>query len=175
MIKKSDKNWPPLKKAKMSLKWPKSPLCVFRAAWSGVFSIPGGTTGPGFKAEIRPPLFFTFFRVFKLAFSCFNTFSFCWFCHFLCFCEFHILIKFMFWGHFGLRPYYITKGRTDVCVVVSPLTWCYICFGCFVFSFRVGEFTQERRYNFILSFSPLWTGFFFVVGFFCKLSGRFTG
>jgi len=54
--KKSVKNRPPPKKGKMSLKWPKSTLCVFRAAWSGVFSIPGGTTGPGFKAEIRPPL-----------------------------------------------------------------------------------------------------------------------
>jgi len=41
--------------AKMSLKWPKSTLCEIRAAWSGVFSIPGGTTGPGFKAEIDPP------------------------------------------------------------------------------------------------------------------------
>ena len=52
--KKKMKKWPPLKKAKMSLKWAKSTVCVFRAAWSGVFSIPGGTTGPGFKAEIDP-------------------------------------------------------------------------------------------------------------------------
>ena len=44
--KKSVKNRPPLKKAKMSLKWPKSTLCVFRAAWSGTFWVPGGTTGP---------------------------------------------------------------------------------------------------------------------------------
>jgi len=85
--KKNDKNWPPLKKAKMSLKWPKSPLCVFRAAWLGTFSIPGGTTGPGFKAEIRPPLFFTFFDVFKLAFSCFYHFA---FYHFSSFLHFHV-------------------------------------------------------------------------------------
>jgi len=50
---KSVKNRPPLKKAKMSDKWPKSTLCEIRAAWSGTFSIPGGTTGPGFKAEIE--------------------------------------------------------------------------------------------------------------------------
>ena len=43
---KSVKKWPPLKKAKMSLKWPKSTLCEFRAAWSGTFWVPGGTTGP---------------------------------------------------------------------------------------------------------------------------------
>jgi len=52
--KKMIKNWPPPKKAKMSLKWPKSTVCVFRAAWSGTFWVPGGTTGPGFKAEIDP-------------------------------------------------------------------------------------------------------------------------
>jgi len=39
---------------KMSDKWPKLTLCVFRAAWSGRFSVPGGTTGPVFKAEIDP-------------------------------------------------------------------------------------------------------------------------
>ena len=44
--KKWSKIDPPLKKAKMSLKWSKSTLCEIRAAWSGVFSIPGGTTGP---------------------------------------------------------------------------------------------------------------------------------
>jgi len=55
--KKSVKNRPPPKKGKMSLKWPKSTLCVFRAAWLGAFSIPGGTTGPGFKAENDPPCF----------------------------------------------------------------------------------------------------------------------
>jgi len=36
-VKKTSKNAPPLKKAKMSLKWPKSTLCEIRAAWSGVF------------------------------------------------------------------------------------------------------------------------------------------
>ena len=35
--KKMIKNRPPLKKAKMSLKWAKSTLCVFRAAWLGTF------------------------------------------------------------------------------------------------------------------------------------------
>jgi len=35
--KKSVKNRPPLKKAKMSDKWPKSTVCVFRAAWLGTF------------------------------------------------------------------------------------------------------------------------------------------
>ena len=57
MIKKSVKNRPLPKNPKMSLKWPKSTLCEFRAAWSGVFWVPGGTTGPGFKAEKCPPLF----------------------------------------------------------------------------------------------------------------------
>jgi len=51
MTKKVSKIDPPLKKAKMSLKWPKLTLCEIRAAWSGVFWVPGGTTGPGFKAE----------------------------------------------------------------------------------------------------------------------------
>jgi len=50
--KKMTKNAPPLKKAKMSLKWHFLTLCEIRAAWLGDFSIPGGTTGPGFKAEI---------------------------------------------------------------------------------------------------------------------------
>jgi len=52
---KSVKNRPPPKNPKMSLKWPKLTLCEIRAAWSGVFSIPGGTTGPGFKAEKWTP------------------------------------------------------------------------------------------------------------------------
>ena len=53
---KSVKNRPPLKNPKMSDKWPKVTLCEIRAAWSGVFWVPGGTTGPGFKAEIDTPL-----------------------------------------------------------------------------------------------------------------------
>jgi len=82
---KSVKNRPPLKKAKMSDKWPKSTLCEIRAAWSGVFSIPGGTTGPGFKAEIerggsRRRILITF---------CI-----------LVFYDLHILIKFVF-SHFS--------------------------------------------------------------------------
>jgi len=74
-VKKTPKIDPPLKKAKMSLKWPKTALCEIRAAWSGVFSIPGGTTGPGFKAEIRPPPFFTIFDHFLTFFTF-------WFCAF---------------------------------------------------------------------------------------------
>jgi len=62
------KNWPPLKKAKMSLKWHFLTLCEIRAAWLGTFWVPGGTTGPGFKAEIRPPLFSLFFDTFLLFF-----------------------------------------------------------------------------------------------------------
>jgi len=78
---KWSKNAPPLKMAKMSLKWPKTALCEIRAAWSGVFWVPGGTTGPGFKAEIRPPLFSLFFDTF----SAFLTFV---ICAFSCFCWF---------------------------------------------------------------------------------------
>ena len=52
---KSVKKWPPLKNPKMSLKWAKSTLCEIRAAWLGTFWVPGGTTGPGFKAEKWPP------------------------------------------------------------------------------------------------------------------------
>ena len=44
--KKSVKKVTPLKMAKMSRNRAKSTLCEIRAAWSGVFSIPGGTTGP---------------------------------------------------------------------------------------------------------------------------------
>jgi len=41
--------WKTPKMPKMSLKWAKSTLCDFRAAWSGVFRVlgfPGGTTPP---------------------------------------------------------------------------------------------------------------------------------
>ena len=48
---KMTKNGTPPKNPKMSDKWHFFTLCVFRAAWLGTFSIPGGTTGPGFKAE----------------------------------------------------------------------------------------------------------------------------
>ena len=41
-----------LKNPKMSDKWHFLTVCVFRAAWLGAFSVPGGTTGPVFKAEI---------------------------------------------------------------------------------------------------------------------------
>jgi len=98
--KKSVKKWPPLKKAKMSLKWAKSTLCDFRAAWSGVFWVPGGTTGPGFKAEIRPPLFFTFFHVSWLHFSPFSCFPFSCFMTFSLFyvlCILTFLLFLLFW------------------------------------------------------------------------------
>jgi len=120
--KKSVKNWPPLKKAKMSLKWAKSTLCVFRAAWSGVFSIPGGTTGPGFKAEIRPPLFFTFFDICKLCFSHFMHFTFYAFCYFLCFMKLSILRILMFCVVYWPKPYYIIKGRWWYVWWFSPQT-----------------------------------------------------
>jgi len=101
------KKWPPLKMAKMSDKWPKTALCEIRAAWSGVFWVPGGTTGPGFKAEIRPPLFLHFFDI-KLCI--FHFYDLC-ILMFLCFSEvdkLHILWK---WSNFGamhvmvIRPY----------------------------------------------------------------------
>jgi len=89
------KKWPPLKMAKMSLKWPKSTLCEIRAAWSGVFSIPGGTTGPGFKAGFRPPLKLMFFDTFYA----FLNFMICAFWSFLCFIicvKLYILVKVTF-------------------------------------------------------------------------------
>ena len=104
---KVSKNDPPLKMAKMSDKWPKVTLCEIRAAWLGTFSIPGGTTGPGFKAEIRPPLFLHIFD----QFLSFFTFS---FCHFFTFYDFYILMKLPFlikWPFFDhiscnvIRPY----------------------------------------------------------------------
>ena len=128
------KIWHPPKMAKMSLKWPKSTLCEFRAAWSGVFWVPGGTTGPGFKAEIRPPLFLMFFDTFLS----FYTFSFSWFCWFLCFCESDKLIKcwkvafFVMVAINVIRPYgnnamsgrftgvVFHRGEMMICVVVLP-------------------------------------------------------
>jgi len=125
-VKKMTKNDPPLKKAKMSLKWPKSTLCEIRAAWSGVFWVPGGTTGPGFKAEIRPPLFLHFFTTFFIFF----TFVICVFCVFLCFwlsdklyisCE---LPFFTLARAIIIRPYSNYTGEeSDVCVVVLPSSW----------------------------------------------------
>jgi len=40
------KKWQNPKKAKMSDKWHFLTLCEIRAAWSGTFWVPGGTTGP---------------------------------------------------------------------------------------------------------------------------------
>ena len=124
---KSVKNAHPPKNPKMSDKWPKSTLCEIRAAWSGVFWVPGGTTGPGFKAEIDPPILNgKKWHVFW--FSCFVKVTFCTFWHF------HDLSKLINFGevvffamlllHYNkalLRVGEITQGRPGVCVVVSPL------------------------------------------------------
>ena len=155
-VKKWSKNDPPLKMAKMSDKWPKSTLCEFRAAWSGVFWVPGGTTGPGFKAEIRPPLFLHFFDTF-LSFFTFSN------CAFWCFFSFHEcdkidkLVKVTFLGWYAInviRPYYVIQGRTDVMCGGSPLFWLRILLLSSCSWFRVGEITQGRI-NYLLSFSPL--------------------
>jgi len=158
--KKTPKIDPPLKKAKMSLKWPKTALCEIRAAWSGVFWVPGGTTGPGFKAEIRPPLKLMFFDTFYVI----STFSFCAFYQFWCFhsCDksdiFMEVTFFTIACAITLRPYYITQGRARVCVVVLPSSWSWL------FASRDwktiscrGDYTEEFL-NLLLSFSPLWTG-----------------
>jgi len=118
--KKSVKNWLPPKMAKMSLKWHFLTVCVFRAAWLGAFSIPGGTTGPGFKAEIRPPLFSSLFHVLQLTFS---PFSLLWnwrFCHFWCFIILCILMKVTFLRLLVIRPYCNIGGSMKWCVVVLP-------------------------------------------------------
>jgi len=88
------KNDPTPKMAKMSDKWSKSTLCEIRAAWSGVFSIPGGTTGPGFKAEIRPPYFCTFFTILVIFILC--IFVFLMFLHFDNFDDFCVLLELTF-------------------------------------------------------------------------------
>jgi len=121
--KKSVKKWGGSKKAKMSLKWPKSTLCEIRAAWSGRFSIPGGTTGPGFKAEnrmggVRRRILITFFCFSLFHFHHFVTFwhfTFSWFCHFLCFyhfCDFDDFDFFMIFDQFLL----LTSFLVDFCV-----------------------------------------------------------
>jgi len=84
------KNDTPPKMPKMSDNWPKSTLCEIRAAWSGVFSIPGGTTGPGFKAEndmggVRRRILITFL--------CFHFFSFIILSLFVFF-DFHVFVTF---------------------------------------------------------------------------------
>jgi len=121
---KWSKKWPPLKMAKMSLKWSKSTLCEIRAAWSGVFWVPGGTTGPGFKAGFRPPLFLMFFDTFFII------------CVIFILCILWILMILMAWekwhfwwsAYFGviaIRPYYITiRGRVMYVWWFSP-HFCY--------------------------------------------------
>jgi len=69
--------------------------------------------------------------------------------------ECHFLIKLLF-SHNGLWPYYNYIKGDVMCVVVSPL----IMEGeavvmCGEAMFSVGENTQERRRNLLLSFSPL--------------------
>jgi len=122
---KRSKNDTPPKMAKMSLKWPKSTLCEIRAAWSGVFSIPGGTTWPGFKAEIRPPLFLHFSDHFWVIF----VFYIFWFCHFLRFLKCVKLIKCHGSPFFDInrcnviRPYWLyIKGDVWYVWWFSPLT-----------------------------------------------------
>jgi len=169
-VKKWSKFDPPLKMAKMSLKWPKSTLCVFRAAWLGAFSIPGGTTGPGFKAEIRPPLFSLFFDQF-LAFYQFPFYAFSCFWWFWVLWKLIIFVEVTFFDHDlcnVIRPYgkwQLMVGkmsgslhrRGDVkCVVVSPLI--VLCFYLFEFFFLFqlsGRLHRRGDSSFILSFSPL--------------------
>ena len=154
---KWSKNAPPLKKAKMSLKWPKTALCEIRAAWSGVFSIPGGTTGPGFKAEIRPPLFSLFFDTFYHFF----TFSFWWFCQFWWFCKCDKLMKLIKCPFFD----------TSLCNVIRP--YCNVMMsGRFIW----GD-SQERRMMMCGGFSPHLVCLFycFLLFWFVNMSGRFTG
>ena len=164
--------------AKMSDKWPKSTLCEIRAAWSGVFSIPGGTTGPGFKAEIRPPLKWHFFDTF----FAFSWFTFCAFSCFWHFCEVDKLIIFWEVTFFNIaycnviRPYCNHSGEDENYV------WWFSPHASFIFvywrcsSFHVGEIIGEEKLL-LLSFSPLWTGWFLSLGntLFIQMSGRFTG
>jgi len=157
--------------AKMSLKWPKSTLCEIRAAWSGVFSIPGGTTGPGFKAEIRPPLFLHIFD----HFLSFLTFMICAFWWNLCFCKCVKLIKCWESSFFDhnmcnvIRPYCNYMSGFDSCrgdftgeemcnsVVVLPSIVFDVLFFSLIFC-NSCRGDSQGRILIVLSFSPLWTG-----------------
>ena len=60
-----------------------------------------------------------------------------------------------------LRPYYVIKGERELCVVVLPSFWIEVF--CFEFLFvvqDVGEIHRRGVSKILLSFSPLWTGFF---------------
>jgi len=154
---------------KMSDKWAKSTLCDFRAAWSGVFSIPGGTTGPGFKAEIRPPLFSLFFDQNLMI----SVFCILWILIFLTFLWsdiFHILWSwpFLWCSSYGvIRPYCngvtfvftfgeITQGSLRVMCGGSPLiSQSPFLLFLFLFVFVCRGDSQERRYRILYSRSPL--------------------
>ena len=158
---KWSKNAPPLKKAKMSDKWHFLTLCVFRAAWLGTFSIPGGTTGPGFKAEIRPPLFLMIFDQFYHFFT-FNFCAFWCFSHFMEMSKLTFLRKCPFFDidHCNvIRPYgnWLASGRLHREIHRRgewEFVWWFSPHFClsarlvfFVYCVQdVGEITQERRY-----------------------------
>ena len=153
----------------MSLKWHFLTLCEIRAAWLGTFSIPGGTTGPGFKAEIDTPLFLMFFDQFYHFF----TFSFCAFSCFLSFCIFWFWLILMKWHFYdvhlliAIRPYcnnrmsgrlhrvVLNRREYDVCVVVLPsLVFVWMRFFLFFVFQDVGEI-HRRGDSLIYSRSPL--------------------
>jgi len=118
--KKSVKKWPPLKNPKMSPNRAKSTLCEIRAAWSGVFSIPGGTTGPGFKAEndmrgVRRRIFTSFFAFSLFHFITFSLFLIFWFWHFFTFLHFLDFDDFMFLMNFD-HFLVLTSFCVDFCV-----------------------------------------------------------
>ena len=176
------KKWPPLKKAKMSLKWHFLTLCEIRAAWLGAFSIPGGTTGPGFKAEIRPPPFSSFFNIILINFM-FYDLCILMFLHFSWIDKFGEMLGIInFWSRLCnvIRPYcnvverfvYMSGRFTGEEIgnlyIRSPLC----CPECIVMFFSFpgsddGEKTQERRYS-CNSRSPL-CGFDYVVLFYSVL------
>jgi len=118
----------------MSLKWPKSTLCEIRAAWSGVFWVPGGTTGPGFKAEKWTPhsrrrilTQFCISHFLKLTILCILVIShLCKIDHFLQSDYFLPLSttcnKALWW---------LQGGEWELCVVVLPsLSYEYVCGSC---------------------------------------------
>jgi len=139
----------------MSDKWAKSTVCVFRAAWLGTFWVPGGTTGPVFKAEIdmggsrRRNLT----RVFT--FSPFSHFA---FLTFLSFCIFYELTFFdqspVLWCYW-LKAL-LHRTEYDVMCGGSPLILVTRFIFVFLFVlFRWRGDSQERRCNFYTPFSPL--------------------
>jgi len=160
--------------AKMSLKWPKTALCEIRAAWSGVFSIPGGTTGPGFKAEIRPPLFSLFFDHFFVI-LCFHIYAFCWFLHFWLSDKLCKSMWSPFFDHFlpiTVRPYYIIEGRIWYVWWFSPHL-VFVISGIVFVLFMSGRL-HRRGDNFSNSVLPSLNRFYLLC-FSCRLSSRCRG